>query len=164
MQYKVCTECKKNLSNDRFHKHKGGKYGTASKCKTCFNKYKNSRYDKYQHREWRRKHRKAGDIVYWNMRASKLNARVRSRYGSIQPISGLHLKKLYEDSKQCYYCGESLHHTECHIDHKWSSIRGGSHEITNLVISCKKCNLIKGGKTKQEFLSYIEKIYRRFFE
>ena len=164
MQYKKCTECQKSLSNEQFHKHKGGKYGTASKCKTCFNKYKNSRYDKCQRREWCEKHREAGDIVYWNIRASKLNARVRSRYGEIKPVTGGQLKGLYDESPQCHYCGALLHHTNCHVDHKWSSVKGGIHEIKNLVISCKRCNLTKNGKTDGEFFVYIERIYKKFFE
>jgi exonuclease VII large subunit len=37
---KTCTECKKQLSLNHFHKNKKGKYGVRSKCKDCKNKHK----------------------------------------------------------------------------------------------------------------------------
>lgn len=44
---KVCTKCKRLLVayNGNFFKKKGGKYGVASQCKTCFSNYHKNRYE-----------------------------------------------------------------------------------------------------------------------
>lgn len=50
----------------------------------------------------------------------------------------------------CYYCGIILNNN-MHVDHYIPLSKGGLHTISNLVISCKDCNLRKANKMPQEF-------------
>ena len=51
--------------------------------------------------------------------------------------------------RQCVYCGA----TNCpfEIDHVLPRSRGGSHRVSNLVLSCRACNQAKGNQTAAEF-------------
>jgi hypothetical protein len=57
------------------------------------------------------------------------------------------------DNGACRYCGASLTMKTMHVDHVHPVSRGGSSATTNLVASCRDCNLSKGAKTPEEWLS-----------
>lgn len=46
----------------------------------------------------------------------------------------------------CAYCGVMISFDNATIDHKTPKALGGNNAHTNLVISCRKCNTIKGAK------------------
>ena len=55
----------------------------------------------------------------------------------------------------CYYCGELLYSSFVdyfHLEHKTPVSRGGSSDISNIVLSCATCNYKKGTKTHEEYL------------
>jgi 5-methylcytosine-specific restriction endonuclease McrA len=55
----------------------------------------------------------------------------------------------------CFYCGELLYKTlnsVYHTEHMNPLSRGGSNDISNIVLSCADCNLRKGTKTHEEFI------------
>jgi len=54
------------------------------------------------------------------------------------------------DSYCCQYCGIDLCDGTATVDHVTPKSRGGASSWTNLVTSCKKCNLLKGNKTPKE--------------
>jgi 5-methylcytosine-specific restriction endonuclease McrA len=54
---------------------------------------------------------------------------------------------------KCYLCGMSLPGRDCHIDHVMPLARGGKHEPGNLAPACPTCNMRKGSKTLEEYLS-----------
>jgi len=55
----------------------------------------------------------------------------------------------------CYYCGELLEpFGTWQIDHAIPQKQGGTHEIDNLIPSCRTCNLQKKGRTVEEFRQY----------
>jgi 5-methylcytosine-specific restriction endonuclease McrA len=60
------------------------------------------------------------------------------------------LKAIKErDGDCCYYCKEKqIKYT---IDHELPISKGGTMDLSNLRIACKKCNCAKGNLTKQEF-------------
>lgn len=67
---------------------------------------------------------------------------------SIDPLK--RLKILKRDSYKCKNCGDSPsinENTELEIDHIIPYSLGGSHEIENLQVLCKRCNREKGNKT-----------------
>lgn len=47
------------------------------------------------------------------------------------------------DSFTCQYCGKSAPDTILHVDHIQPTSKGGSDNITNLITSCRDCNLGK---------------------
>jgi 5-methylcytosine-specific restriction endonuclease McrA len=52
--------------------------------------------------------------------------------------------------RQCAYCG--IKDVPLQIEHIHPRAKGGSNSITNLTLSCKKCNIKKGTKDVKEFL------------
>ena len=51
--------------------------------------------------------------------------------------------------RECVYCGAS--NVPLEIEHIVPKSRGGTNQVSNLAIACKKCNLKKGNKTAEEF-------------
>ena len=55
------------------------------------------------------------------------------------------------DGRICQICGTD--EGEMHIDHVISRKSGGSHDLDNLRVLCKRCNLRKGAKNDGVFLA-----------
>ena len=58
------------------------------------------------------------------------------------------------DSFSCQYCGEDAES----IDHIMPKSKGGSHEWSNVVACCKKCNLLKADKLLSKTSLNLKKI------
>jgi len=54
------------------------------------------------------------------------------------------------DNSECQYCGCHVSRESVTIDHVIPKSRGGKHEWTNVVVSCKKCNSKKSNRTPTE--------------
>jgi 5-methylcytosine-specific restriction endonuclease McrA len=54
------------------------------------------------------------------------------------------------DGSTCQYCGRRLPRSELNLDHVVPRSRGGSTSWENVVCSCVRCNLRKGGRTPEE--------------
>jgi 5-methylcytosine-specific restriction endonuclease McrA len=67
--------------------------------------------------------------------------------------------------RQCAYCG--VKDVPLQIEHIHPRAKGGSNSITNLTLSCEKCNTKKGTRDIKEFLkkdtSRLEKILKQAF-
>ena len=57
---------------------------------------------------------------------------------------------LYRDKRKCGYCGKPLKLEETTIDHVVPKCMGGRKIWENCVVSCRKCNEIKGNKSLKE--------------
>ena len=57
--------------------------------------------------------------------------------------------------RKCAYCDASDRRLE--VDHIWPKSRGGSNQVSNLVISCEPCNQAKGNRPAQKFLAHDQK-------
>jgi 5-methylcytosine-specific restriction endonuclease McrA len=77
-------------------------------------------------------------------------ARERERRRKLPPDWGqIRDQVLARDGSVCAYChGET---TSPHIDHVIPLSRGGSSELTNLVVACPRCNISKGDRTPEEW-------------
>lgn len=66
-------------------------------------------------------------------------------------------------NRQCAYCG--VKDVPLQIEHIHSRAKGGSNSITNLTLSCEKCNVKKGTKDIKDFLkkdpTRLEKILKQ---
>jgi hypothetical protein len=59
---------------------------------------------------------------------------------------------------KCFYCNCDLDNNgRGHLDHKTPLVKGGLHEISNLVFACSTCNLRKATKTAEEYLDIISR-------
>ena len=75
------------------------------------------------------------------MALDKLNSR---RYRA-------HKERVFmRDGRQCRYCGSD---ENLHIDHIISRKRGGTHDLENLQVLCRSCNLSKSSKEEGVFLA-----------
>jgi len=62
------------------------------------------------------------------------------------------------DNNQCQYCGRKFPTSELSLDHVIPRSQGGQSTWDNIVCSCVRCNVRKGGRTpKQAHLSLIRK-------
>jgi len=63
----------------------------------------------------------------------------------------------HQQENKCYYCGKLFFNGNLifdrHIEHKTPLSRGGTNDVSNIVLSCSKCNRIKHTKTHDEFLA-----------
>jgi 5-methylcytosine-specific restriction endonuclease McrA len=83
----------------------------------------------------------------------------RKKLINAENISQIEINNLLiNNNNQCFYCKIFVKRgINLHLDHKVPLSRGGNHCISNLVPSCASCNLQKGTKTSEEFLSIINR-------
>lgn len=53
----------------------------------------------------------------------------------------------------CHYCGTRLTPMTATVDHVIPRSKGGTNELSNLVLACRKCNQAKGNKMPEQFKS-----------
>lgn len=72
------------------------------------------------------------------------------RYARVLPVA-LRRSIIARDGRVCRYCGRKIGPRETlHIDHVLPVTRGGSHDPSNLVVACMRCNSRKGALTPDE--------------
>jgi 5-methylcytosine-specific restriction endonuclease McrA len=62
------------------------------------------------------------------------------------------------DGNRCQYCGRKFPTSELSLDHVNPRSRGGETTWENIVCSCVKCNVRKGGRTPQEAHMHLVKL------
>lgn len=112
--------------------------GTSTSC-GCNKKYNNF------------KHGLSYTSEYNRATHSKRKAQKLRNGGSHTAAQLLLLRK--EQNDKCHYCGKKL--KEWHQEHKVPLSRGGTDDITNMVISCPPCNWSKRDKTEEEFKTFL---------
>lgn len=61
-------------------------------------------------------------------------------------------KEVFSRSRgRCGYCSRRIYETTFHCDHRIPWHAGGKTVLSNLIASCRKCNLAKGVRTEAEF-------------
>jgi 5-methylcytosine-specific restriction endonuclease McrA len=64
----------------------------------------------------------------------------------------VHKERVFmRDGRQCRYCGSD--EEPLHIDHIIPRKAGGTHDLDNLQVLCKSCNLRKSSKQEGVFLA-----------
>jgi 5-methylcytosine-specific restriction endonuclease McrA len=65
------------------------------------------------------------------------------------------------DGGQCMKCGKRLSFKNFHVDHIKPISRGGDEwALTNLELSCPRCNLIKGAKLPPKPIRKLKRVRR----
>lgn len=111
---------------------------------------KRQEYCKQYQKEYRK--REISKIIDKNKRLRRRSAEKKGDITTIQ------LQNLQNNAKACYWCNESLKNKEVHIDHYVPLSKGGLHTISNLVVSCSKCNLKKHAKDPFVFANSLGKL------
>lgn len=162
-----CKECKKadNLEN----KHKIFEYNQAymAKNKEKLAKSKSEYYQKNKERlsEYKKEYRKNNmHIIKAYCQSEKGKARDKNsnhrRRVKIKnsDVTNKQLLELEKNAKVCYWCNTTLKNKKVHIDHYQPLSKDGQHTLSNLVVSCSKCNLSKNAKDPIEFANSIGKL------
>ena len=53
-------------------------------------------------------------------------------------------RRLFGINPRCHYCGCQLRWENSTLDHVVPLARGGTHQASNLVLACHRCNQLKG--------------------
>lgn len=119
---------------------------------TLANYHKNKEKKKAKVREWQIAN---PDLV----RAYKQTTKAKRKSSFDGGISGAELLKWKNaQPKVCHWCDKKCEQG-FHIDHYVPLSRGGLHEVKNLVISCKTCNLQKHAKDPLDFARQVGKLF-----
>ncbi len=177
---KICSKCKKEKKEKEFYKDKRNKTdGLRCWCKSCSLKDNSSREEKYigKRKEYRENNKdkisQSRRIYYVNHREHilKTNANYRTslhykfisykRSADSRNIKWELTKDDFEElwNVNCYYCNNDI--PTIGIDRV--SLDDGYNK-NNIVPCCSLCNTIKWDLSYDEFISQIEKIYKKLIK
>ena len=164
MTFKICSKCRKKKPLNEFHKNKTRKDGRDTWCSMCSNEYNlkyyrdNIKIKRKKSKERSAKHRKKAKtcaITFFNLRAGKYKGE----------LTGQYLLNIYTKSPFCYYCGKPFKsHCDIQVEHKIPVCRGGKSDNSNVVLSCKGCNMLKGILTDIEFKGALKDFIKTAFK
>jgi len=115
---------------------------------------------KYYHNN---KNAVANSVKRWLLtdkgKASKINTSNRRRHSKCEgDVTSDQMLMLQQNAKVCYWCNISLKNVKVHIDHYVPLSKGGEHTISNLVVTCAKCNLSKSAKDPIAFANTMGRL------
>lgn len=171
---KRCIHCKSLKPLIQFHVKRNGQVG--ARCKRCtFNlnaaaaRFRNRNRQRLKeemasyrkqfpevsrstHKRYYQKHRKAHaqhSAAYYARKRSSVEISIRP----IKPAEWDEIKRTQRN--RCFYCGEKKPLTQ---DHVIPISRGGRHERSNIVGSCRSCNGRKGSRPPEDFARQIGRL------
>ena len=173
-----CVCCKSELPIESFHKNKTKKYGRTNRCKTCQNQliveWRNNNRARYNESQRRGAERRKANgscrncskpIAEFSQCFCEIHFLVnlgRSNLNDSRVSTAKALKeKLEEQNYTCPYTGEKLFlGVNAHLDHILPSSRfpDSRFDFNNLEWVSDKANLAKSNMTKDEFLSFCQKV------
>jgi hypothetical protein len=159
-KYKLCDSCREH-SREYYHKNRERQLVQMKEWRA--RNHNHLQLQRHEHhianrerlcalsREWAK-----NNPIKRRLNEHNRRARVKGNGGTFT------FKELNEQFERqegfCNYCGGLLYASfdnDVHIDHMTPISRGGSNDISNIVLSCAPCNLKKGSKTAEEFLQVI---------
>lgn len=96
------------------------------------------------------------DTYKASLKNSKYKRRALEKNGD---VTSAQICELQKNAKTCYWCNTSLKNKKINIDHYVPLSKGGLHSISNLVVSCRKCNLTKNAKDPYQFALSVGKLF-----
>lgn len=177
--HSLCKQCKNALSKIYLQNNKKAK-NNYNKTNYEARKEKGYKQDKEYYKEYYRRNKerilerikkyqidnkeilKAKKKIYKRTDSAKIsikNTRMKRKTIKKQgDVTSIQLGKLLEDAKSCYWCNISLKGIIPHIDHYIPIALGGEHTLSNLVISCPRCNHTKSSKDPIKFANSIGRL------
>lgn len=68
---------------------------------------------------------------------------------------------IYErDGRRCHFCDKRLRFHQASLDHYLPRSKGGTSDIFNLVLSCKKCNKLKKSSIPDDFEQVMIELFK----
>lgn len=69
---------------------------------------------------------------------------------------------IYErDEKKCYFCEKPLAFHQISLDHYLPKSKGGTDDVFNIVLSCKKCNKYKKSTVPKDYKDVILALFKQ---
>jgi 5-methylcytosine-specific restriction endonuclease McrA len=96
----------------------------------------------------------------WTALSSRRRALQRKATINLNQITEWMQSVRSKESVVCYYCKTFIPANKVHFDHIIALIKGGSHSVDNLCVSCPKCNLSKGAKELQKWIKHGQLLLR----
>lgn len=183
---KTCTKCGTEYpsTNKYFVRDKNRKDGLFPHCKFCVNTWKkiyrknNAEKISEGKKDWYRRNtshviKKTSRWKENNKDKDHFHGKKYRSYHQEQRLAGRHRYRarkmdnggnyrpedidriMSEQNRRCYYCEIQLI-DKFHRDHVIPLFKGGNNNPDNIVITCPKCNLSKGRKTLEEWVSKIK--------
>jgi len=131
-----CRVCTRTQRRERARQHREDNRDRARELK----RGRDRRYREKNRATWR----EANRVVQARRRARKKGA---GGYFSQDDIQ----RMLISQGRRCWWCGDGIKGGAFHIDHRVPLAGGGDNELANIVISCPRCNLVKGDRCPQSF-------------
>lgn len=148
---KHCSKCGVLKPLSEFHKNKNFPDGHQYKCKECARQTAREHHqaNREKHTEQMREYKKtlAGKSAFKAARA-RIRAKKLDADGII--LAEDVFTQYERQEGKCFYCGKIVG-LEFHLDHKIPLSRGGSNNLSNVVITCAWCNLHKRTKLPHEW-------------
>lgn len=68
---------------------------------------------------------------------------------------------IYErDGRRCHFCTKRLEFHQASLDHYLPKSKGGTNDIFNLILSCKKCNKLKKSSIPTDFEQVMIELFK----
>ncbi|MFO7295374.1 MAG: HNH endonuclease [Clostridia bacterium] len=68
---------------------------------------------------------------------------------------------IYErDGRRCHFCDKRLQFHQASLDHYLPRSKGGTNDIFNLILSCKKCNKLKKSSIPNDFEQVMIQLFK----
>lgn len=167
-QYKTCMHCRES---NREWKKANPEYmptyreANRDKLNAQQREYRKANIDKihdYEHRHYKENRKRILEYHREWARANPLKCKIQKdtrrarKEGNGGSYTPEQLRRLFDEQNGCcFYCGELLYASfdkVIHTEHKIPVSRGGTGYISNIALSCSRCNFEKGTKTHDEFL------------
>jgi 5-methylcytosine-specific restriction endonuclease McrA len=171
--------------------HRGHKIKESLDGRRAIRRSRRNRQTRYRKARWQNRRRKEGwlppslesrmtNILTWVKRLSKLCTITKISLELVcfdmqlmenPEISGVEYQQgtlegyeareylLQKWGRRCTYCGKE--NLPLQIEHIVPRAKGGSNRVSNLCLSCEKCNLAKGTKSIEEFLKKKPDLLKR---
>jgi 5-methylcytosine-specific restriction endonuclease McrA len=149
--HKECCLCKKIKFLSEYSASTRGRMGKSAYCKPCASIYQLKYLDVEIRRKKTQKYRD-DNREWWRSlhRINQFNRKNKIKLLSDGSVTKQFILEIY-DTPNCYYCKKITPREIRTLDHKTPLNRGGMHNATNIVMSCKSCNFSKSDKTEEEY-------------
>lgn len=104
--------------------------------------------------EWRWRYRNEPEFRRAQIQRSKVR-KIDRRVASDGTLTPEQVRLVHAERSSCLYCGCRLGSCDRVLDHMDPISKGGAHDMSNLVVTCKKCNARKSAKTFVQWLYFV---------
>lgn len=147
---KTCSKCHEIKLIDAFNNDSKTTDGKKTQCKECTRAY-NREYMRSYNEPYKSspKGRAMQTLSHTREKRRKVEKLLRH---PIKDTLTSHQVAMVQAEDTCCYCGHPVEYGKMTVDHVRAFRNGGTNEYTNLIPSCKRCNVRKSDRPVLEFL------------